>query len=750
MFEFLFKYPVVVYAKSQLVFLTGWPVWVLALLVLASAAALALPFIKVAATRLSMGRRAVLWGLQASFLAVLLFMLWQPALSISTLRPQQNILEVVVDDSRSMATADQGQSRRDAAAKLLDSGLLDHLKDRFQVRLYRAAPSLERIAGTKQLSASGTSTRLGEALRQVADEASSMPVGAVVLLSDGADNSRGLDLATLDRVRKLRVPVHTVGFGRERLERDIEITNVELPQRALADSRVSAEVSLRQFGYANRNVRLKAMSGASELAARDITLKDDGATQTESIVLNVGEPGARAVRFQIDPLGGEENTRNNAVNRVITVDARRPRILYIEGEPRWEYKFIRRAAEQDSKRLDLVSMVRTTQNKIYRQGIANPSELEEGFPSKVEELFAYQGLIIGGIEAGYFTPTQLDLIRQFADRRGGGVLFLAGRFGLEDGGWAGSSVAEMLPVILPDRKDAFRRDPANVELTGAGRDSLICRIDDDPSRNAERWRKLPYLANYQNPGTPRAGAVVLAEMLPTGGGRLPLLVTQNYGRGRTAVFGSAGSWRWQMLQPLGDKSHEMFWQQLLRWLVAGTSDHVVLTTDKSMYTDDSRVRLTATVWDQAYAHASDAGVQAHLIGPNSLSQIDLKLDPAEPGVYKADVDAPAPGSYIVEVAANRGGQEVGRDVLSFQREDGVAENFHIEQNRELLEKLAEQTGGRYYTASQAGRLVDEISYSESGISTRETRELWNMPLLFLLALGLRSSEWLLRRKWGVV
>jgi hypothetical protein len=309
----------------------------------------------------------------------------------------------------------------------------------------------------------------------------------------------------------------------------------------------------------------------------------------------------------------------------------------------------------------------------------------------------------------------------------------------------------MLPVVLPDRKDAFRRDPANVELTGAGRDSLVCRLDDDPARNADRWKKLPYLANYQNPGTPRAGAVVLAEMLPTGGGRLPLLVTQNYGRGRTAVFATAGSWRWQMLQPLGDKSHEMFWQQLLRWLVAGTSDHVVLTTDRTVYTDESRVRLTANVWDASYAHASDAAVQAHVMGPGGLSEtVDLKLDPASQGVYKADFDAAAPGSYVVEVTGSRGGNEVGRDVLSFQREDGVAENFHIEQNRELLEKLSSQTGGRYYTPSEAGRLADEISYSEAGISTRETRELWNMPLLFLLALVLRSSEWLLRRKWGVV
>jgi hypothetical protein len=89
-------------------------------------------------------------------------------------------------------------------------------------------------------------------------------------------------------------------------------------------------------------------------------------------------------------------------------------------------------------------------------------------------------------------------------------------------------------------------------------------------------------------------------------------------------------------------------------------------------------------------------------------------------------------------------------VAVFRREDGVAEHFHTTQNRELLEKLADQTGGRYYTAAQAGKLADEISYSEAGITTRETRDLWDMPAVLLLALLLRGSEWVLRRKWGVV
>ena len=102
------------------------------------------------------------------------------------------------------------------------------------------------------------------------------------------------------------------------------------------------------------------------------------------------------------------------------------------------------------------------------------------------------------------------------------------------------------------------------------------------------------------------------------------------------------------------------------------------------------------------------------------------------------------------MVAGRGKEELGRDVTVFRREDGVAENFNTGQNRELLEKLAAETGGRYYSASNAGRLADEISYSEAGITTRETKDVWDMPVVFLLALLLRGSEWVLRRRWGVI
>jgi uncharacterized membrane protein len=752
MFELLFKYPASLFAKGQFVFLARWPLWTLGLCLILAAAALAYPFWRErrAHTDALGGMRPVaIWLLQTLLISLLLLVLWHPAISVATLRPQQNIVAVVVDDSKSMAFQETGGTRRDQAVQALNSGVLKNLEKKFQVRLYRAGAAVERIEKPEQLTASASSTNLGDNLKQVAGEASNLPVGAVVLLSDGSDNAGGIDLATINEIRRQRIPIHTIGFGREKLAHDIEIADAQLPPRTLADSRVSAVVTFHQNGYSGRKARISVKDGTKTLATQEFTLKADGEEQTEILAFNAGAAGARNLQVSIDPQNGEENLNNNAVNRLIAVEGTKPRVLYIEGEPRWEFKFIRRAIELDHS-LVMSTMLRTTQNKILRQG-PDPNENADGFPAKVEELFGYQGLIIGSVEAGYFTQIQQELIRQFVDRRGGGVLFLAGRFGLSEGGVGKSPLADLLPVVLPDKKNTFHRDPANVELTGAGRDSLLCRIEDNPDRNVERWKKLPYLANFQEPGTPKPGAVVLAEMSPGGRGKLPLLVTQNYGRGRSALFATSGSWRWQMTQPLADNSHEMFWQQMLRWLVSGTYGHVVASTPKSVFSDETKIHLRAEVRDKAYLPSTDARVEARIMGPSGTAEsVELRPEPTSEGVYVADWTAEKPGSYIVEVLAKRGEDEVGRDVITFRREDGVAENFHIQQNRELLEKLSAQTNGKYYQPDQIGKLSEEISYSEAGITTRETRDLWDMPILFLFALLLRSSEWLLRRKWGVV
>ena len=192
MFEFLFRYPRAVFSKGELVLVGGWPVWLLLLLIAAGVVGLGLLMRSRQSDAIGSikgWRSVVLWALQSSMLAAVLTLLWQPALLVSTLKPQQNVVSVLVDDSQSMAIKEGSLSRLDDAKKRLNDGLLESLSKRFQVRLYRLSDKAERIKKPDGLSAGAPATSLGESLKQVANETAGLPLGAVIVMSDGRHRS---------------------------------------------------------------------------------------------------------------------------------------------------------------------------------------------------------------------------------------------------------------------------------------------------------------------------------------------------------------------------------------------------------------------------------------------------------------------------------------------------------------------------------------------------------------------------------
>jgi len=761
MFQFFFKYPSPVFSKGHFVLLGAWPAWLLVVLIAVSASGLGLLILwrlRRDVPKLRRGHAVAIWAAQSLLVALILLLLWQPAMLVSELSSQQNIIAVVVDDSRSMGIEDSdGKSRESAALAALQDGVLDGLKKRFQTRVYRLGGELTRVDQPDGITPQDASTHIGDSLQQLLAETSDLPLGAIVLLSDGSENSAGMGgsgigLDTLQALRNRQIPVHTVGFGKEEPAHDVELEDVSVAASAAANARIVTSVSLMQHGYAGQKATLTVRDGDKTVAARDITLTTDGHIQTEPLFFPVGAAGARTLTFNIALMAGEQNLSNNTVTRPILVSDAKRKILYVEGEPRWEYKFIRRAEEEDPT-VQLVCMLRTSENKIYRQGLSDPNELADGFPVRVEDLFGYSGIIIGSVAADYFTPLQQEMLREYVDRRGGGVLFLGGQSSLSDGGWGASSLNDLLPTFLPSGTHNFLRNAATVELTAEGIDSPITRLLDDPQKNAERWKKLTYLADYEDAGSPKPGATVLAALI-AGRRTLPLLITQSYGHGRTAILATGGTWRWQMSEALGDPSHDLFWQQLLRWLVAESPGPVTASMTSRVLLDQGHVQLTAQVRDKQFQPAADAHVAAHIVGPEGLNaMVDMTPSQDTPGQYQTEWTAEKAGPYLAEVTAESAGspaQPLGSSAQTFQREDGVAENFHTEQNRHLLEQLATATSGRYWKLSDLKDLPRDISYSEAGISVRNTKELWDMPIVFLLLLGLPIAEWLLRRKWGVV
>jgi uncharacterized membrane protein len=753
MFEFFFKYSRATYERAELVFASGWPIWLLVALTVAGAVVVG---VTIWQRRAGLGvvRGVVLGTLQTALIAAVLVLLWRPALVTQTLRPQENSVAVLLDTSGSMLYGDGDESRLQQAVDSMTDSALPALESQFEVNLFSFAGELVELSSLEQVPAPGPVTHVGESLLNVLRGAQSGAVAAVVLVSDGADNSADFDQAKIAEIASFGVPIHTVGVGAETMPNDLELEDVQLPSIGLPGSTVSAQVSIRHSGAAL--AQLKVYDGEAILAAETIQLPGSSGVTTRWVDIDVGAAGVRDLKFALDPLPAETNVINNSRMRPMEVPEQRRHILYIEGEPRWEYKFIRRAIDENPA-VRVASLLKTTPNKFYRQGVESPDELVNGFPTEELELFRYDALMIGSFEAAALTPAQHDMIREFVSRRGGSLLMLGGRRGITDGGWGPTSVAEVLPVRLPELDaPSFVREPAQAMLAQAGLLSAMTRLEADDKANQAAWEGLPSLADFQTLGELKPGAETLLEA-QFGGETRPLLVHQRYGAGNAYVLATGGTWRWQMQLPHQDQRHETFWRQFLQAAATTAPQPVTLTSDRVFYGDESTVVLRAEVRDKSYQPATAATVKLEVSdGMGPPTTVDMTPVAGERGLYEAVYETTHSGVFrfeAVATAATAAGEaetpeELGRARFAVRRDDGVIEHYRVAQNRPLLERLATATGGRYFAVSDVSRLPEAVSFSEAGSVERQVLDLWNIPLAFLLLLLLKSAEWLVRLYWG--
>ena len=751
MFERLFNQPIDVWREATWVFESGWP-----LIGLFMVAAIILAFLFFSSLRqsISTGRKVAVLALQSIVVLTALTMLWRPALEVSLTEQGENAVAWLFDSSSSMEIADVGDvsRRQDMLDALQGNDLLD--ASTFQHDLYRFGSQLEPVDTLSALTDDTVNekTNIAGSLNGLLDDLNKTTLAAIVLVSDGADNAGGMDATWWQAVSSAGIPIHTIGVGSEVVQDDLEIRNVSMPSQSHVDADIVATVVVR---HAGTNVaRLRVSAGRELLAAVDLDLPSGQDESTHTVEFNAGSAGVRRIEFSIDSPMSETNTDNNRLPRMLDVQDDARRILYVEGEPRWEYKFLRRAVH-DNDAVQLVSLLRTSPNKFYRQGVANADELSEGFPDTVEKLFAYDAVIIGSLEAAELSTEQQAALRDFVSVRGGTLLMLAGRKGLADGGWARSVTAAALPVELDRALDAetYQRTRAKVRPTLAGLRTPWLELDTEAQSNREAWETLPEIADNQSLGTPKPGAVVLLEVLDSNGSNArPLLVWQRYGRGNSAVMGSSGTWRWQMRLNSEDQRHEKFWQGLLKQLVQDTTPRLSVSTDSPIIRDSDSAELNLLAYNADFSTVDQNALSVEITRPDGGKEIvSVRRLDDQRGHFVGSIPTTIDGPYAIKVSSPIEGEApsaapVTRESWIF-RESGNAERYRTELNRDFLERLATTTGGQYLPLDRISELP-AILVNENAALKRESRlPLWNMPAFFLLLLLAKGIEWLLRLKW---
>jgi uncharacterized membrane protein len=749
-FAFLFKYPLRLYQRGDLVWAPSLPPVVLAL---AAIVALGIVAITYARVRTRPRDRYVLGALRAAVVALLVACLLRPSLVLSTAVPQRNVLGVLLDDSRSMRLADLDGTMRLAAVQgaFADStALVRRLSDRFALRFFRFAADAGPLTGPGGLSGAGTRTDLAAALNAAREELAGFPVAGLIVVTDGADNGGGDLSAPMLALRARRIPVHTVGVGQERFPRDLGVERVVLPPSALAGAGVVLETAISVRGLHGQRTTVTVEADGRIVATDTLTLPGRGDLARARLRLPALAPATYRLTVRVGELAGETVTENNEYHTVLQVRPGPEKVLYVEGEPRPEFAFLRRAVADDSG-LRVVGLLRSAQGKFLRLDVDDSLELVGGFPATRTELFRYRALVLGSLEAAFFTGDQLRMIADFVSRRGGGLLALGGRAALGEGGFAGTPVADVLPLPLDDAADSAAAREIAIRPTpaGLGHAALVLGA----ATATDPWDSLPPLTTVNHLGHPRPGATVLLSGRPTAGGAdLPALAFQRYGRGMAAVFGVQDSWLWQMHAsvPLEDQTHETLWRQLLRWLLEGVPERVEVAATPARAGPGEPITIRARVADDGYLDVNDAQVTAHVTTPSGR-QVDVPLEWTlrEDGSYSGRMLAEEQGVYRLEAEARRGRDTTRSAPGSLLVDDHGADVEQAELRAPLLRRLADETGGRYYPLADAARLADDVAYTESGVTVRETRDLWDMPAVFLALLLLLGTEWAYRRARGL-
>lgn len=733
-------------------FAVSYPSWVL-LLLAAATVAVAWGFYAGAIVPLSPRRRAVLAGLRACILLLVLACLLRPVRVVPPDTASDALVPVLVDVSRSMRLADTGAARIDVARDLLEQHVRPALDGRFRSEVWTFGDGLAPVDATGTLAAGARRSDLSGALRALRERYRQERLAGVVVISDGGDTGAEEPARVVDAST---VPVFAIGVGARQPRADFEVLDVSAGETAHADSSVDITSAAIHRG-SGEPFDLRLLENGRPIDLRRVAPAGDGSPVRAVFTVSPPRDGPTLYTVEIPSATGELVLDNNRRSVLVEPPARRRRVLMIEGAPGFEHSFIKRALANDPG-LELDSVVRKGRDVrgaptyFVQASDSRAPRLTTGFPQERSALYEYDAVVLANMEADALSRAQLDMLATFVDARGGGVLLLGAKSFVQQG-FAATPLEPVLPLGLTDRGAGVVRAAARVEpglavsVTPDGLSHPIMRIESEGDLDT-RWRAVPALAGVAALGALRPGAQALALVHAADGPR-PLVAVQRYGQGRAMVFTGEASWRWRMHLPSADRTHELFWRQAVRWASAAAPDPVSVAPVAPMVAGGS-ASVAVHVRDEDFAPIGDADVRVTVTRPGGATQeIAPRLADAQAGRYAGDVRFDEPGVYRFSAAASRGGRPIGRAARAVLVGGADLEMADPRLHDDVLRRIAVASGGGYLAADEAATLRSLLNDAAGGPSAPRLEDLWHNGWIFTAVILLLAAEWTLRRKWGL-
>lgn len=765
-----------------------WPPWVLLLFLLAAVVTVVVVYQRDAggATR---RMRLLLVGLRLAAIACLLFFLSEAVLSIE--RTGLPYVCVLLDVSGSMETPDQypqpelqeaaqrfaqaggggGLSRLNVAKGLLtgrDGAFLGELQVRHKVRLYTFAEEATWLGGRDllqprdldsllpliaQQQPHGGDSRPGGALRHVLQEFRGTLPAAVIVLTDGISTTGDNDRlsAAAEQARAKAVPLYAVGIGNEEPVRDLALYDTLVDEVAFVDDPVTFQSRVRATGCAGQTiqVQLRRSENNAPLKKQSLKVKTNNEVLPVELTYTPTDVGEIDFVLEVLPLEKEFRLDNNSELRRVSVRKEKIRVLLVDAEPRYEFRYLKHLLERD-RTIELATVLQE----------ADPGYAEEDatarahFPVRKEELFQFDVVVFGDVNLDRLGAAVLDNLREFVSEQGGGLLMIAGaRHNPAD--YGGTPLETLLPVEM----EGLRVPAATAKITEGFRPELtvegmkgtsIFRFADDEPESLKVWKSLPPFYWLVEVSRLKPGALPLVTHSTRVGsaGKLPLFVLQRYGGGKVLFHATDETWRWRFRA--GDLYFGRYWVQAIRYLcrsrILGKDRSAELIVDRTVYRRGEPVSLRVRFLDDRAAPAPGKPVTVVVERQGAaLRRVELTRLAQAPSVFEGQLSQLPEGSYHAWIAEPA--FTTSPPAKDFRVESPNRETKVLRMDAGDLRLAAERSRGAYYTLSEAERLPAELPAGQPvPLKTDDPIRLWNHWLPLMLFCTFLAAEWMLRKR----
>jgi hypothetical protein len=732
--------------------------------------------------------RIVLAGLRLSCICLVLFMLAQWMLTLT--RTGLPSLVIMIDDSASMATADHyddaalqsefaararksgfdGPTRFNLAKTLLtedNAKLLEDLARHYKLKVYfvsevarpqSGTSTAELVAAIKEAQPSGATTKLGDGLRTVLADLRSIPPAAVILLTDGVTTDGETLAEAAAQARRKNVSLFTIGLGSEKPVRDVQLADLLVDDVVFVNDLISFDFKLMARGMEGRqvNVALKDKKTKQTLAMQQVTLAADSKPQPARLPYRPTTTGEFEFSVEVENLPEEANPDNNAQSRSVSVREEKFRVLLVQAYPNYEFRYLKELLKRDSTvQLDYVLQDADVDfSEVDKQG--RPMALAT-FPLRREDLFAYDVVIFGDVNPSLLGAAALQNLADFVTEKGGGLVLIAGPMFMP-AQFAGTALAPLIPfepsaTVVPNPADIIA-EGFEIKPTELGLASPQMQLGDTQADSEKIWRDLSPVYFLVEPGPLKPAARVLATHLTRiglGGKPTPVFIMQYVGAGRVLFHGTDDTWRWRF--QVGDVYFARYWKQTIRALsrakLVGKDAGAKLTTDRNRFERGQSVRLQLRFLDERLAPVADDGVKAMLeCRKHPRQEISLHRSGGYRGLFEATLTGLPEGSYhawITDPAL------AGETAADFQVLPPPGETNRLELDAAELRRAAADTRGHYYSFATASRLLEDLGPGQRvPVQHLPPVPLWNWWPVLVLFLMLLISEWLLRKRVGMI